>query len=418
MRRSLWALLFLVLGVPIVFAVAGVAWVASLLPPGQGPRVTGPHELVGVDTNGSFAWIVPVADGVVLVDVGLDQQATVLRKEIGGRPVLGVLLTHAHADHTAGLTAFPDAPVWLATADRPYLAGTAEENSPLALAYRKVAGTPTAHGALEEVTDGLEVELGGEVFRATTVPGVTPGSVAWLWRDVLFTGDAVWGGGGLQLPPEALCEDAEDARVQAKRLLALDFATIADGQIGITRTARPALFRLLGESQTPPTVTVRGGPAALDQHTGWLVRAPAPDARGEYPAWLVVPGQPALLLAGAAAGEGWVTIEGRVLPDARFEVRAVKPSITAAPKLPAPDSTKNLEAWTDRWVEVTGTVRSFRPLAPGSAWGEGTLELSNGDLVPLHAPVGVVTDATRSSVLVRVRRSSSGVALVATAPGA
>ena len=164
MRRSLWALLFLVLGVPIVFAVAGVAWVASLLPPGQGPRVTGPHELVGVDTNGSFAWIVPVTDGVVLVDVGLDQQASVLRKEIGGRPVLGILLTHAHADHTAGLTAFPDARVWLATADRPYLAGTIDEHAPLALAYRKVAGTPTLHGALEEVTDGLEVELGGEVF--------------------------------------------------------------------------------------------------------------------------------------------------------------------------------------------------------------------------------------------------------------
>ncbi len=417
MRRGLWALGFVVLGSIILFAVTGLSYVSSLLPQGQAERVTGPHGIVGLDTGGSFAWVVPVRDGVVLVDAGIDRDAAALRKEVGGRPVLGILLTHGHADHTAGVAAFPDAPVWLAEADHPLLSGAVEERSPLAIAYRRVAGTPANHGELSTVADAAEVTLGGEVFHATAAPGVTAGSVTWLWRDVLFTGDAVWGGAALQLPPDALCEDAAGVKDAARRQLPLDFDTVADGQIGVSSTARAALHALLGAELSPPTVSVREG-AAGEQRTGWFVRAPAPDARGDRPEWLVVPGSPPVALAAGPERDAWVgrwvTVDG-VPRGGGLEVRGITAATTPEPAVPAPTTPEALERWVDRYPTVSGTVRSFAPLAAGSAWGEGILALPGEGSVALHAPVsaGLAGPVTLTAKV--VKGADGRLALVAVA---
>jgi glyoxylase-like metal-dependent hydrolase (beta-lactamase superfamily II) len=422
-RRSLWAVLFVLLALPIVFGVGGIAWVASLLPPGQAPRVRGPDDLVGLNVNGSYAWVVPVADGVVLIDAGLDAQGAALRKEIAGRPVLGVLLTHAHADHTAGLAAFPEAPVWVGAADQALLDGEGEETSPLALGFRRFAGPPPAHGPVTAVEDGAVVTLGGEGFRAAAAPGVTPGSVAWQWRGVLFTGDAVWGGGALQLPPDALCEVPADCRTAPARLLPLDFDTVADGQIGITGTARPALFRLLGTPEAPPTVPRPDAGAGGSEATGWVVRAPTPDARGERPEWLVRPGRPPVRLSDhpTAALDAWAGRWATLVLREEEGGAAIAEARTAAepePTVPPPDTGAALAGWVDRWTPVEGTVRAFAPLAPGSAWGEGTFALRDGTAVPLHAPAGAVpaVGPERTSILARVVRDGEGFALVLAPP--
>ena len=73
----------------------------------------------------SYAWVVPVGDGVVVVDTGMERAGDALRAEIAGRPVLAVLLTHAHVDHVQGLDILPDAPVYVAAADEPMLRGEA-----------------------------------------------------------------------------------------------------------------------------------------------------------------------------------------------------------------------------------------------------------------------------------------------------
>ena len=419
-RRMLWGLLLVLLSLPIAFGVIGVGWLASLLPPPQAERITGPEGLLGVVSSGSFVWIVPTDTGVVLIDAGLDPKASVVKEAVGDRPVKGILLTHAHADHTGGLAAWPDVPVWVGTADRPLLDGSAVEQAPLAVWSRQLGGKGVAPKNLSLLTDGQDLDLDGARFHVTDVPGVTPGSVAILWHKVLFTGDAVWGGPGLQLPPDALCESQSDAHTQPKRLLSLDFDTLADGQIGLATEARPKLFRLLGETLVPPKAlpTERpGGPREV--RTGWLVRAPGPDSRGEQPEWLVVPGKDAWRLSSLpdpahdALVDQWVTVEGRASTSGgpRLAVDTLTPA-TGAPTVPAPTSVRNLEPWIGRYVTVAGTLRDFAPLTPGAAWGEGTLQLADGTTVPVHAPIGAGA-AGPVSWLVRVEKSDAGVVLVA-----
>lgn len=421
MRRGLWALLFVLLGLPIVFAVTGLAYVSSLLPAGQGPRVTGPDGIVGVDTGGSYAWVVPVGDDVVLIDAGLDGEASVLKREVAGRSVLAVLLTHAHADHTAGLAAFPTTPVWMSPLDADLLGNAHEEKAPLALAYRKVAGVLAAHGEVHDVADGQEIRFGGTVFRATATPGVTPGHLAWSWHGVLFTGDAVWGvAGALQLPPDALVEDPAAVRTAVRALLPLDFDTVADGQVGLTSTARPSLHRLAGVELAPPTVSVRHGGSAGEDLTGWFERAPAPDARGDQPEWLVVPGQPPRRLAdrpdpGRDTWVGrWVKVHVAEGPEGRF-VERVEAAADAPPAEP-PRSPRALEGWVHRYTIVEGTVRSFAPLAPGAAWGRGVLALPDEGSVALYAPVALVPGPGAVSLLARVGRDAAGRAEIVAAP--
>ena len=98
--------------VVIVALVGLVGWVISSMPSSQGARVEIREGLVGVDTGGSYAWIVQTEGGAVLVDAGMDPEATALKAELAAMglspdDVHTVLLTHAHGDHTAGLGQFP-----------------------------------------------------------------------------------------------------------------------------------------------------------------------------------------------------------------------------------------------------------------------------------------------------------------------
>lgn len=81
--------------------------------------------------------------------------------------------THVHADHVTA-------------------AGT----------LRKVTGCRSAVGAAcgasnidLQLADGDEIVVGNEIVRAIATPGHTPGSMSYLWRDRVFTGDTLLIGG-------------------------------------------------------------------------------------------------------------------------------------------------------------------------------------------------------------------------------
>jgi glyoxylase-like metal-dependent hydrolase (beta-lactamase superfamily II) len=69
-------------------------------------------------------------------------------------------------------------------------------------ALRKVTGCRSAVGAAcgavnfdRQLADGDEIVVGNEVIRAIATPGHTPGSMSYLWRDRVFTGDTLLIGG-------------------------------------------------------------------------------------------------------------------------------------------------------------------------------------------------------------------------------
>ncbi|MCA9491243.1 MAG: MBL fold metallo-hydrolase [Myxococcales bacterium] len=426
--RLLWLGLAMLAMATLGYGFLAIGWVASELPAGESERVRGPLGAVGVRSGGTYAWVVPSDDGVVLIDTGKDTQAPALLAEVGGRPVRAILLTHAHTDHLMGLAVFPDAPVWVTPQDASLLRGERTARGWFSSLMRSLTGDAPIPRDIHELTPDQELDIDGARFWVASAPGHTDGSVAYLWEDVLFAGDALWGGPQVTSAPEALADDRDAARASVEKLAVLDFDELADGHVGLTHGARAALFHLLEKPITPPTISMRSEPtgphARTTKRTGRLVRAPEPDVRGEQPELLLIDGDPEpWRLSSTPVPEHDAWIGRRVVVRARptvgagrgkpMEVLAIEaaPGEDAAP--PAPDSAAHLDAWVGRWTSVDGAVRDFRPLDPDASWGEGQLVLADGSAIPLAAPVDQVTDGRPWHGTVRVDRQGGGPLLVA-----
>jgi len=150
----------------------------------------GRHEVWGTRVNGPVVWVVPVEGGVVLVDTGFDESGWVLSEALDGREVKGVLLTHSHIDHISGAWLF-DVPVYIHQDDVPGLEEAGAGSNFWVALMEVPLGAPPVPEGLVEVRDGDVVEIGGAEFHAVHLPGHTPGHTAWLYRDLLFMGDAL-----------------------------------------------------------------------------------------------------------------------------------------------------------------------------------------------------------------------------------
>ncbi len=419
-RRVLMGL-GVVLSVVVAFGFVTVGWVASEMPPAQAERVRGPHGLVGIRANATYSWIVPTDGGVVLVDAGMEPGGRAILAEVGTRPVRAILLTHAHADHLMGLDAFPGVPVHVHPDDAPILRGEREPGGWLAAAIGRYAGEVPRPETIEALPEG-ELVIDGARFHVVPVPGHTSGSVAYLWEDVLFSGDAVWGGQPMSPAPPALSDDVERARKSLIGLVPLDFDAMADGHVGLTSHARPALLHLLEQPGSEPRVSVRSdaaGPRSRPvTRTGVLVRAPAPDVRGEQPELLLIEGEPAWRLSTRPDPSRDALVGQRVVVRARPGLGGGGPgvpmepmSVTLAegePPAAQPTTLAGLSASDGWWVPVSGAIEDFAPLEPGAAWGEGRLVLPDGARVSLSAPVARIAGATTVEGTARVHVTAAG----------
>lgn len=105
------------------------------------------------------------------VDEQIERDLAVLREY--GLHLVWTLETHAHADHITS-------------------AGKLAELAGARTAAPAGCGIGTAGRQLQ---DGEELEFGSERLRALHTPGHTAGSMSYLWRDHVFTGDALLIGG-------------------------------------------------------------------------------------------------------------------------------------------------------------------------------------------------------------------------------
>jgi hydroxyacylglutathione hydrolase len=147
----------------------------------------------------SMVYVASTDSGVVVVDLGWYGAERALRRglrRVGAAPeeVTGVFLTHSHRDHIAGWRAVRHARFHVAAAEVALLEGGAHHPDLPSRAGERLAGNPAPwHGEVEVSPFARDTAfvLGRDTLRAFLVPGHTAGSAAYLFRGVLFVGDAV-----------------------------------------------------------------------------------------------------------------------------------------------------------------------------------------------------------------------------------
>jgi len=131
-------------------------------------------------------YLLRTSDSYLAFDAGM-RAGSVLeelkRFEIDPSQVKNVLLTHSDMDHVGGLTALPEAKIYLPELEQPMVARKIPRffglmhNKPLAREY-------------EVLSDGRELRIEGSSIRCLSTPGHTPGSMSFVVNDsILIVGD-------------------------------------------------------------------------------------------------------------------------------------------------------------------------------------------------------------------------------------
>ena len=161
------------------------------------PRST---AVTTLDMARSMIYLARTDRGVIAIDLGWvsagpRMRAGLRRLGADSADVGTVFLTHSHRDHIRGWRAVRGATFHLSLADVPTFTGGGEHPD----LSSRVAGS-VFRGAYPTAADSLDVRpfatdtvftFGRDSVRAFTLPGHTAGSAAYLFRGILFVGDAL-----------------------------------------------------------------------------------------------------------------------------------------------------------------------------------------------------------------------------------
>lgn len=161
-----------------------------------------PGRSVAFPTGGPWQSMVYAArtdSGVIVVDLGWHGAGAALARRlrrIGAEPrdVTDVFLTHSHRDHIGAWRAVRHARFHLSRAEAPLFEGRmgyADFPSRVGRAVTGRAGPWPGEVAVRPFASDTFFAFGADTVRAFLVPGHTPGHAAYLFRGVLFAGDAV-----------------------------------------------------------------------------------------------------------------------------------------------------------------------------------------------------------------------------------
>ena len=126
----------------------------------------------------------------VVFDIGEGEPVLLRFLEREQLKPLGILLTHGHYDHIAGVEAVRkkyDVPVYIHTADVPMLT---DRRANLGEWLSEKPFQPVQ--VWQTVEDGMTLSFGSMNLRVLHTPGHTKGSVCYVGADLLFTGDTLF----------------------------------------------------------------------------------------------------------------------------------------------------------------------------------------------------------------------------------
>lgn len=201
----------------------------------------GLHRLRGFPPDAFNVYLVDTDDGGVLVDTATRHARRRILRQLHGREIEAVLITHAHRDHAGSMHAVANhtgAPVWASAADADALEGRAEE--PLPAKHRDKLMNRMAAGWWKEHHPVARRLAGGErigSFEVVAFPGHTPGMIG-LWResdrtvvcaDTMRSVNIYTGLPQLGEMPEIFTCDVPESRASIRKLAALEARTVCFG---------------------------------------------------------------------------------------------------------------------------------------------------------------------------------------------
>ncbi len=191
-----------------LFTLAARKWCAAAIMVGSLACTRGlewiqnPPNAVAVTTSGSWASMIYLArtdSGVIAIDLGWTGAAAALERgtrRLSAKPsdVRFAFITHAHRDHIGGWPNVRAARFVLGLPELPYFVGTAPYQGlvPSGAEWVSVTERPqSADISVTGISQDTSFVLGSDTLWAFLVPGHTPGSTVYLFRGILFGGDAV-----------------------------------------------------------------------------------------------------------------------------------------------------------------------------------------------------------------------------------
>lgn len=156
--------------------------------------------------NTSMVYLARAGDRLIAIDLGWwgsDRAVRSALTELDALPgdVTDVFLTHSHRDHVGAWRLLRASRFHTADAERPLLVGARDHRGwiPRLAERLKPSGLPGARDIeVTGFTKDTAFIFGTDTLHAFIVPGHTTGSTVYLFRGVLFLGDAAtytpWGG--------------------------------------------------------------------------------------------------------------------------------------------------------------------------------------------------------------------------------
>jgi glyoxylase-like metal-dependent hydrolase (beta-lactamase superfamily II) len=180
--------------------------------------------------EGTNTYVVASGEGAYVIDPGPDDRGHLeaVRSAAEARGgIAGVLLTHSHSDHTAGVHALGAPVLW---------GGVSRGDEAQALAAAAGGGPGGTHPRGEPSPQGMGGLLSRQdpppqvgPFRVVPTPGHAPDHVCFVLGSVVFCGDLVLGHGSTIVPPAAGGGSMADYMESLDVLAALDAELLCPG---------------------------------------------------------------------------------------------------------------------------------------------------------------------------------------------